>query len=230
MVPSRIQRLTSSTPFSKILRRTSQITTTVTPTLTILGPTYDASLDLSAGPVYEPITIEIPALLVTAPILGVGLTSSNNMDAPKGPYGDPLWHTAFWYRGSGIPGEIGTATIAGHVNDLISRPEIFASLKILTPGDFIIIHTLDASGDIFFIVDEVKRYTYKESTTPAVLTLIFGSGPVAGIGAQPSEDGLAHLTLITCAGTFADGAFDHYTVVYATRKIEPTTSPYLPLP
>lgn len=230
VVPSQIQLLAFSTPSSKTPKGAQQLTPTVTPTLTILGPNYDASLDLSAGPVYEPITIEIPALQVTAPILGVGLTSSNTMDAPKGPYGDPLWHTAFWYRGSAIPGEVGTATIAGHVNDLVSRPEIFASLKKLISGDVIIIHTLDGSGDIYFIVDEVKRYTHKETTTPAVLTQIFGSGPVAGIGAQPSEDGLAHLTLITCAGTFAEGVFDHYTVVYATRKVEIITPPYLPFP
>jgi sortase (surface protein transpeptidase) len=162
--------------------------------------------------------LQIPALKVDAPILGVGLTSKNAMDAPKGPYGDPLWHTAFWYRGGGIPGEVGTATIAAHVNDLVGRPEIFAFLKRLKPGDVIIIHPLDSTGDIRFIVDQVMNYSIKEATTPAVLSQIFGSGPVSGIGPQPSPDGLSHLTLITCAGNYIDGSFDHHTIVYATRS------------
>jgi hypothetical protein len=189
-----------------------------TPTLTILGPTYDAKLDLQAAPVAEPIMLQIPVLKVNAPILGVGLTSAHAMDAPKGPYGDPVWHTAFWYRGSGIPGDSGTATIAAHVDDLVGRPEIFAFLKRLKPGDVIIIHPLDSSPDIHFIVDQVMNYSIKEATTPVVLSQIYGSGPVLGIGPQPSSDGLSHLTLITCAGIFTNGAFDHHTVVYATRS------------
>jgi hypothetical protein len=38
-----------------------------------------------------------------------------------------------------------------------------------------------------------------------------------GTGPQPSADGLSHLTLITCAGTFRNGTHDHRLVVYATR-------------
>ena len=29
------------------------------------------------------------------------------MDAPKGTAADPVWQSAFWYRGSGIPGDVG---------------------------------------------------------------------------------------------------------------------------
>ena len=87
-----------------------------TPTIFALGPLFDPTLDLWARPVSVPLELRIPSLKVNAPVLGVGLTSGNQMDAPKGPIGDPVWHTAFWYRGSGIPGEPGTATLAGHVN------------------------------------------------------------------------------------------------------------------
>ena len=52
---------------------------------------------------------------------------------------------------------------------------------------------------------------------PPVLTRIYGAGPVAGTRPRPSTDGLAHLTLITCAGTFRNGTHDHRLVVYATR-------------
>jgi sortase (surface protein transpeptidase) len=188
-----------------------------TPTLVEIGPLVEANLDPQAAPVDVPLELEIPALKVNAPILGVGLTAENVMDAPKGPIGDAIWHTAFWYRDGGIPGQVGTATIAGHVNDPLGRSEIFANLQALQPGDEIIVH-LTTSIEILFTVDQVKVYSLQESSDPLVLSLIYGAGPVAGTGPQPAPDGLSHLTLITCAGAIVNGEFDHHTVVFATRR------------
>lgn len=165
-----------------------------------------------------PLELRIPALDVNAPVFGVGLTRENAMDAPKGPISDPIWHAAYWYRGSSIPGEVGTATISGHVNDPLGVPEIFADLEDLQPGDLIFIHDTRTDLDIQFIVDEVVVYSIAESSTPEVLARIFGAGPVTGKGPQPGPDGLAHLTLITCAGNIVDGRFDHHVVVFATRS------------
>jgi hypothetical protein len=189
-----------------------------TPTLFSPGPLFPPGLDLKGGPIYIPLELLIPNLNVNAPMLGVGLNPKNVMDSPKGPIGDPVWHTAFWYRGSGIPGEPGTATVAGHVNDPLGNPEIFAHLQDLKPGDLIIIRAKSAAIDIRFKVDQVKLYSVAESSDPAVLTQIFGAGPVAGQKPQPAPDGLAYLTLITCAGNIVNGEFDHHTVVYATRS------------
>jgi hypothetical protein len=214
------QTIQPTTKFADVptLQPTNQPTIQVTPNFSLLGSTYNLNLALSASPVYLPLELEIPALKVDAPMLGVGLTSANSMDAPKGPLDDPIWHTAFWYRGSSIPGDVGTATIAGHVNDLIGRPQIFASLKKLKPGDLIIIHKIGTATYIQFKVDKVIVYSTKESSDPAVLAQIYGAGPVSGKGPQPSPDGLSHLTLITCAGNYlTNGEFDHHTVVYATR-------------
>jgi hypothetical protein len=189
-----------------------------TPTLYVPQLLIDPSVDLWAGPVYVPLEIEIPALDVNAPILSVGLTPKNVMDSPKGPIGDPVWHTAFWYRGGGIPGDVGTATIAAHVNDPLGDPEIFAHLEDLQPGDAIIIHAVNSDIDIHFTVNQVLAYSVKQSSDPDVLKFIYGAGPVSGTGPQPSPDGLSHLTLITCAGYIVDGEFDHHTVVFATRS------------
>ncbi len=197
---------------------TIQPTVQPTPTLFVLGPSFDSTLDLRAGPVDLPLELQIPSLKVNAPVVGVGLTSGNVMDAPKGPIGDPVWHTAFWYRGSGIPGEPGTATFAGHVNDPLGQPEIFAHLHNLHPGDLIIVHVKNTIIDIRFIIDQIKVYSIQEASDPAVLTQIFGAGPVSGTGPQPALDDLSHLTLITCAGDIVNGQFDHRTVVYATRS------------
>lgn len=208
-------------PFAHTTGQTTAQTTTRStarpiPTELVLDPLFDAGLDIKAGPVEVPLELKIPSLKVNAPVLGVGLTSGNEMDAPKGLIGDAVWHTAFWYRGSGLPGESGTATIAGHVNDPLGRPEIFANLQDLQPGDLIIIHYTEINIDIAFTVDQVKVYSLQESSDPAVLAQIYGTGPVNGTGPQPALDGLSHLTLITCAGNIVNGQFDHHVVVYAT--------------
>jgi hypothetical protein len=200
-----------------VLVPSDQPTVQPTPTLFVFGPLVDPDLDLKAGPVPVPLELQIPSLKVNAPILGVGLNSENVMDSPKGNIDDPVWHTAFWYRGGGLPGDNGTATIAGHVNDPLGRPEIFANLEDLQPGDLIIVHLKNTTMDIRFTVDQIEVYTIEESSNPAVLKRIYGAGPVLGIGPQPAPDGLSHLTLITCAGDIVKGKFDQHTVVYATR-------------
>ncbi|MHB0924229.1 MAG: sortase domain-containing protein [Bellilinea sp.] len=202
------------------IQPTAEPTIEPTPTLFILGSSYDLNLDLRSGPVDVPLELQIPVLNVNAPVLGVGLTADNVMDAPKGPIGDPVWHTAFWYRGGGIPGESGTATIAGHVTDPLGNPEIFANLKNLSPGDAIIVHVKNSTLNIRFIVDQIKVYSIQESTDPTVLSKIYGPGIVEGTGPQPALDGLSHLTLITCAGRYVNGEFDHHTVVFATISTE----------
>ena len=216
--PSRIQLPTLIPRVSPTIQPSIQPTIQPSPTPIDLGSFFDSDLDLWAGPIEVPLKLQIPALKVNAPVLGVGLTSDNKMDSPKGSIGDPIWHTAFWYRGSGIPGVPGTATITGHVNDPLGRSEIFANLEDLQPGDLVIVHYSSLKIDIRFIVDEIKVYSIQESSDPEVLAKIFGSGPVKGTGPQPSSDGYSHLTLITCAGNIVNGEFDHHTVVFTTRE------------
>lgn len=208
----------SGPPPSSLLSASSQPAVEPTPTRFAFGPLIESDLDLWAPPESVPLELKIPKLNVEAPVLGVGLTSDNMMDSPKGPIGDPIWSTAFWYRGGGVPGDVGTATIAGHVNDPLGQPEIFARLRDLKPGDLIIVQLKNTSLDVRFTVNEVEVYSVQQSADPAVLSRIFGAGPVAGTGAQPAPDGLSHLTLVTCAGYIKNGEFDHHTVVYATRS------------
>jgi sortase (surface protein transpeptidase) len=206
-----------------VIERTSPstITPTITPspTATIFVPAFlfDANLDIKAGPVDVPLELQIPSLNIKIPVIGVGLTQWNVMDAPMGSVGSSFWHSAFWYRGSSIPGEVGTATIAGHITDPLGKPGAFRYLSDLNVDDVIIIHDNITSIDMLFIVEEVRTITLKESTDPAILTLVFGAGPVAGKEPQPSLDGLAHLTLITCAPDKITFEFDDRTLIFATR-------------
>jgi sortase (surface protein transpeptidase) len=174
--------------------------------------------DALAGPEDTPIEIRIPSLQLRAPIVGVGIDSHQAMYAPYGPAGDPVWQQAFWYRGGGVPGESGTATIAGHVMDVLGRPAAFARLGELRPGDEIVVHGLRNGSDVRYTVMEVSVYSVEEASDPSVLARIFGIGPVFGEAPRPSPDGLSHLTLITCAGNVEHGSFDHRLVVYAVEE------------
>ena len=197
---------------------TTRPTISPTPTLFVPGPLFDAGLDIKAGPVDVPLELQIPSLDIKLPVIGVGLNALNVMDAPISSAGSPFWHSAFWYRGSSIPGEVGTAVFAGHITDPLGKPGAFRYLQDVQSGDLIIIHDNRTSFDIRFIVDEVEAISEEDSTDPAVLTRIFGAGLVDGTGPQPSLDGLSHLTLITCATNSFTGNFDDRTVVYATRS------------
>jgi sortase (surface protein transpeptidase) len=177
----------------------------------------DAGLDLHAGPVPVPLELAMPSLGAGAPVIGVGITSNNVMDAPMGDAEDPVWQQAFWYRGSAIPGARSTALIAGHINDPLGRPGVFAHIDKLRPGDPIVVHDTRRALDIRFVVTDSETFALDQTTDPIVLDQIYGVGPVAGTKPQRSADGLAHLTLITCAGTFRNGTHDHRLVVHATR-------------
>ena len=144
----------------------------------------------------------MPSLDVTAAVLGVGMTAKNVMDAPMGPADDPVWQQAFWYRGSAVPGALSTALIAGHIDDPLGRPGVFGHIDSLRPGDLIIVRDLRNGLDVRFSVTRSETYSLEQTTEPAVLTEIYGAGPVAGNGPQASVDGLSRLTLIACVGTF----------------------------
>ncbi|MHB9034157.1 MAG: ice-binding family protein [Anaerolineae bacterium] len=173
--------------------------------------------DLHATSENLPLVLRIPSLQVDTPIIGVGITAKNVMVAPRGSTNDPVWWKAFWYRGSGNPGESGTTTIAGHVVDNLGRPAVFANLADLQVGSLIIVHNTLSGLDINYRVVRTATYTVQESSDPAVLAQIYGVGPVLGKGPQPASDGLSHLTLITCGGDYLNGAFTSRVVVFAKQ-------------
>jgi hypothetical protein len=186
------------------------------------GPFVPASLTkkglgLRAGPVKVPLLLEIPKLDINASVLGVGIAKNNAMDAPEGPRSDPVWQQAFWYRGSAVPGARSTALIAGHIDGGVDGRAIFGRLGELRVGDRIVVHDTRSGREVRFAVKASKSYSLAEAAKPAVLKRIYGVGPVAGKWAQPSADGLAHLTLITCSGTFRNGTHDHRLAVFAER-------------
>ncbi len=183
------------------------------------APLFDPDLSVRAGPVPVPLQLQIPSIGVDAQTSGVGVTTGDVMDAPEGPINDPVWETAFWYRGSAVPGVVSTALIAGHVDGPRGTPGVFEHLDRLHPGDLIVVHDTRSALNVRFRVVGSVSFTLTQTTQRDVLAEIYGVGPVAGTTPQRSKDGLAHLTLISCAGTFQAGlgTHDHRLVVFANR-------------
>jgi sortase (surface protein transpeptidase) len=107
--------------------------------------------------------------------------------------------------------------MAGHVNDPLGRPGVFARLGELGPGDEITVHDTRNGSEVRFAVTTAHSYTLAEAAEPAVLRTMYGAGPVEGRWPTRSEDDLAHLVLVTCAGTYRGTTHDQRLVVQAVR-------------
>jgi len=154
-----------------------------------------ASLDqISSG---LPIRLIIPKIFIKANVEYVGLTPSGAMDVPKGPA------EVAWYSLGTRPGEKGNAVIAGHSGWRNNIPAVFDNLHKLRKGDKIYIE--GEKGEILtFIVRESKTYKPKANAYDVFI----------------SNDGLAHLNLITCTGFWNKIAKTHSDrlVVFADRE------------
>lgn len=144
-----------------------------------------------------PVRIGIPRIAVNAVIESVGLAADGSMGVPK-----KTRNTA-WYNLGPRPGETGSAVISGHVNWLYGATAVFAKLNRLKPGDKITVRD-DKGKVISFVVRGSKIYGAEADATD-----VFGS-----------NDGKAHLNLVTCGGTW-DKRAKQYTkrlVVFADKQ------------
>lgn len=166
--------------------------------LTYDGPPPVPAVRESIG---VPARIIIPRITVAAPIEKVALTADGSMDVPKLP------RNTGWFALGPRPGETGSAVIAGHVDWLNGATAVFASLHKVQPGDNITVID-DAGKALSFVVRESRTYDATEDATD-----VFSS-----------NDGKAHLNLITCYGAW-DKRAKQYTkrlVVFAERVQEPS--------
>jgi sortase (surface protein transpeptidase) len=132
-----------------------------------------------------PERVQIPSIGVDSGLEDLGLGAAGELDPPK------AWESAGWYRDGTVPGAVGPAVIAGHV-DSGSGPAVFVDLAKLAVGDEIQV-TL-STGTV-----ETFRVTGSERTPKAT----FPTSDVYGSTPTPS------LRLITCDGTF-DRSTGHY--------------------
>jgi LPXTG-site transpeptidase (sortase) family protein len=142
-----------------------------------------------------PMTIQIPAIKVDAPVMNLDLNKDGTIAVP------PLsnHNLAGWYDRSVTPGAKGTSVILGHVDDYAGA-SVFFNIKNLHKGDAVYVHRADGVTAVF-AVDGVQ----KAAKTNFPTSDVYGSVPYPA------------LRLVTCGGPFdaKSGSYLDSIVVYA---------------
>jgi len=160
-------------------------------------PLTSAETDTSQALDFIPSRLHIPSIKLDAPIVPVGILDNGQMDVPQSSDIVGILEPGI------MPGELGTAIMAGHV-DSKTGPAIFYPLKKLNSGDQVLIFN-EEGQQLVYEVTSIESYL----TSEAPLDKIFGD----------TDQSL--LNLITCTGKFNRklGTHEKRLVVY-TRLVE----------
>ncbi|MCF6524817.1 class F sortase [Streptomyces sp. JJ36] len=159
-------------------------------------PSAESVPELSPVPMSgRPERVRVPAIGVDAPLTGLGLTGDGALEAPPRDEGE----AAGWYEDGTVPGDVGTALVAGHV-DTAEGPAVFYRLGALKEGATVLIDRQDGLTATF-VVDAVEVYEGPD----------FPDQRVYGPAARPE------IRLITCGGSFDPeaGGYQGNVVVFA---------------
>lgn len=137
-----------------------------------------------------PVRLIIPAINVDANIQHLGVTQGGEMEVPDNSV------DVGWFKLGSIPGEKGSAVIAGHFDGKSGETGVFTNLHKLKKGDKLYVQ--DEKGiSTSFVVREMRTYD------PGYADEVFSS-----------NDNGAHLNLVTC-----DGVWDKNKKSYGKRLV-----------
>ena len=142
-----------------------------------------------------PAHLRIPSIKVDSKIIDVGITSKGNMATPSN------FTDVGWFKYGTSPGETGSAVMAGHVNDGINFPAVFANLNNVKVGDDVYVDTIGGSP-IHFVVTNIQTYDFNAPTEA-----IF------------NQNNGKFLKLITCAGVWMDQYKTHDKRLVVTAEL-----------
>jgi hypothetical protein len=162
-------------------------------------PGVPSSASEPAAALSPPASLSIPTLGISTALQPLGLLADGSLQSPS------RWDTAGWFDGGVVPGQVGPAVIAGHI-DSTQGPAIFYRLRELTIGAPVLVTERDGTV-LTFVVD----------TTEAFAKSQFPTGNVYG----PTPD--AELKLITCTGTFDPSAHSYRSNLVVTAHLTATT-------
>lgn len=124
-----------------------------------------------------PVRLQLPVIGVDAAIEDAYITPDGRMDVPAGSV------NVAWYALGTKPGQIGSAVIGGHFGIDNGVPRVFYNLDKVKIGDKVFI--VDDNGNtLAFVVRDIRLFDRNADATTVFL----------------SNDGKAHLNLITCEG------------------------------
>ncbi|MEV3930380.1 class F sortase [Streptomyces sp. NPDC049944] len=145
-------------------------------------------------PPSTPLRLRIPAAKVDAPMMKLGLDTAGALEPP--PDNNPV--LTGWYAGGTVPGAVGTAVTAGHVDTSLG-PGVFHKLGSVRKGAVIEIVRADQRTAVFTVY-AVEVYGKKD----------FPDEKVYGRSARPE------LRVITCGGAYSKKAgYEDNVVVFA---------------
>jgi LPXTG-site transpeptidase (sortase) family protein len=140
-----------------------------------------------------PVRLQIPIIGVDSAIEDALITSDGRMDVPAGS------ENVAWFALGPHPGQVGSAVIGGHFGISNGIPSVFYNLDKLKVGDKV--YVINDEGDT--LAFQVRSTSLFDRNADA--TTVF-----------TSNDGLAHLNLITCEGIWnqVDGNYPERLVVF----------------
>lgn len=150
-------------------------------------------------PITAPVQLKISKINVDTTVAAVGLTAEGNMDIDENP------KQAAWYQLGAKPGEEGSAVIAGHYGWKKSVPSVFNDLHTLVAGDEI--STVGEDGKVMtFVVSRLATYAPDQDATDVFR----------------SDDGKAHLNLVTCQGSWnnSQSTYSERLVVFTNLVVQ----------
>jgi sortase (surface protein transpeptidase) len=152
------------------------------------------STESNAARGLTPTRVAIPSIGVESDLETLGLESDGRIQPPV------AWEKAGWYSKGVVPGDVGPAVIAGHV-DSPYGPAVFLDLAQLTEGDEIQVTLSDGSVD-----------TYRVDGSLSASKADFPTSEVYRSTPTPQ------LRVITCGGDYnpATGHYVDNLVVFAT--------------
>jgi hypothetical protein len=144
----------------------------------------------------RPTSLRIPAIGVRAGIERLHLGSSGRLQSPHDP------SEAGWWAGGPVPGNLGAAVMAGHLDSRTGRA-LFWRLAQLRAGDVVRVTRSDRKTAAF-VVDSVRVFAANDFPT----ALVYGPTPDRA------------LRLITCGGSYdlQRGRYRDNVVVFATAR------------
>jgi hypothetical protein len=156
---------------------------------------------------HRPVGLVLPGSAGPAPVVPVGLAGGDEQwgvrlpgaldgELATVPNGDQVG----WYSGGPVPGEPGSAVLAGHV-DWGHAPAVFAGLADLVPGAAVTVIRADGA-ELEFGVDRVD--VYPKSALPA--EVLYRPAP------------LPELRLVTCTGPMEGGVHRDNLVVSLSMR------------
>ncbi len=163
----------------------------------LVGPdgqlAYSNIRDPGGIPQGLPVRLKVPVIGVDSAIEDALITPDGRMDVPIGSV------NVAWFSLGPHPGDEGSAVIGGHFGIRDGVPFVFYNLDKLKVGDKVYVVD-DKDQTLAFQVREIKLFDRNADAT-TVFT---------------SDDGLAHLNLITCEGIWnqVDGSYPERRVVF----------------